>query len=554
MPKFIVDDKEIDFLPGQTIIEAAEKAGINIPHFCWHESLSVSGNCRVCLVDIEKMPKLAIACSTQAAEGMVVRTVNEKTLAARSAVMEFLLINHPLDCPICDEAGECKLQDYAYKHSSGESRFTETKQHKDKRVPLGPHVMFDGERCISCSRCIRFCDEIAGEKQLTFTQRGDRVTITTFPGKELDNAYSMNVTDICPVGALTSRDFRFQTRVWDMSSTKTICAGCSRGCNIDMWVKSNEIQRLTPRHNKDVNSFWMCDEGRLNTFKHVGAENRINGPHLRRNGAMTKVTWDEAYSGAVSELRAFAKDEVAFFASAYSTCEDNYLLNKLAKSVVGTKYIDYTRVIVKDSGDDLLKREDKRPNSYGTELVGINRFKDGEYIPEVLKGIREGKIKALVVVCDDIFEKYPEFKTVAAKLDLLLVFAVNENTTSKYAHILFPLSSYSEQNGTWVNFQGRLQRIRPAVTIVDRDRSLDHLSVSRLDKFGTEFDRWGKTNKVDARSVGKVVLGLLAAFGQKSKISMAEEIFSELTQHNPAFKDLDYDIIGESGVQLKLSK
>jgi NADH-quinone oxidoreductase subunit G len=202
MPKIIVDGKELEFKQGQTIIEAAKDHGIDVPHFCWHPKLSVSGNCRVCLVEVEKMPKLVIACSTVAAEGMVVHTASDKALAARNAVMEFILINHPLDCPICDEAGECKLQDYAYQHSNGESRFVETKNHKDKRVELGPNVMFDGERCISCSRCIRFCDEIAKDPELTFVQRGDRVTITTFPGQQLDNPYSMNVVDICPVGAL----------------------------------------------------------------------------------------------------------------------------------------------------------------------------------------------------------------------------------------------------------------------------------------------------------------------------------------------------------------
>ena len=215
------------------------------------------------LVEVEKMPKLAIACATIASEGMVVHTASEKALGARNAVMEFLLINHPLDCPICDEAGECKLQDYAYQHSVGESRFTEEKVHKDKRVQLGPNIKFDGERCISCSRCIRFCDEIAKEPQLTFVKRGDRVTIVTYPGKQLDNSYALNTVDICPVGALTSTDFRFKARVWDMSANKTICQGCARGCNIDVWVRNNKVLRLTPRENQEVNSFWMCDRGRV---------------------------------------------------------------------------------------------------------------------------------------------------------------------------------------------------------------------------------------------------------------------------------------------------
>ena len=263
MPNINIDGRAVDFKQGQTIIEAARDNGIEIPHFCWHPKLSVSGNCRICLVEVEKMPKLVIACSTLASEGMTVHTKSEKVIAAQNAVMEFLLINHPLDCPICDEAGECKLQDYAYKYSVGESRFVEEKVHKDKRVALGPRVMFDGERCISCSRCIRFCDEIAKDPELTFVQRGDRVTIVTYPGEEMDNPYSMNTIDICPVGALTSRDFRFKARVWDMSSTNSICNGCSRGCNTEIWVRNNEILRLTPRHNEEVNSYWMCDHGRL---------------------------------------------------------------------------------------------------------------------------------------------------------------------------------------------------------------------------------------------------------------------------------------------------
>ncbi|MBP1654683.1 MAG: nuoG, partial [Bacteroidetes bacterium] len=244
-----IDGKQIQANPGQTIIEVARDHGMEIPHFCWHPKLSVAGNCRMCLVEVEKNPKLAIACSTQVAEGMVVHTANERVIRARHAVMEFLLINHPLDCPICDEAGECKLQDYAYSHSIGASRFEEDKVHKPKRVELGPNVLLDTERCIMCSRCVRFCDEIAKKPQLTFTQRGDHVELTTFPGEQLDNPYAMNTIDICPVGALTSRDFRFKARVWEMSATESVCPGCSRGCNIFVWVRNNEILRLTPRFN-----------------------------------------------------------------------------------------------------------------------------------------------------------------------------------------------------------------------------------------------------------------------------------------------------------------
>jgi NADH-quinone oxidoreductase subunit G len=552
MPKIIIDGKEIEFQPGQTIIQAAKDHGIDIPHFCWHPSLSVSGNCRVCLVEVEKMPKLVIACATIAADGMVVHTQSEKTLSARNAVMEFILINHPLDCPICDEAGECKLQDYTYQHSVGESRFTETKQHKDKRVELGPYVMFDGERCISCSRCIRFCDEVAGENQLTFVKRGDRVTIVTFPGKQLDNPYSLNVTDICPVGALTNRDFRFKSRVWEMSSTKTICNGCSRGCNTDMWVRSNEILRLTPRQNDSVNSYWMCDRGRLETFKFVNQEDRVNGPHLRREGKLTKVGWDEVFAASVSELKSFNKDEVAFIGSAFSTVEDNFLFSKFAKSVFGSKHIDFPRQIISGSGDNILIKEDKRPNSFGSELVGIKPAISGMDFNQIMKAVEDGKIKALYVVEEDLIELNPDYENAIAKLDLLIVHATNFNKMTKYANIVFPSSTYAEKNGTWVNFEGRVQRIHPAVSTFDLDRSLDGMSMSRLDKFGTEYDSWGKVKKADARSTWRILSGLANAFGTKYKYTMAEEVFADIAKSIDSFKDIDYDLIGELGAQLKV--
>lgn len=554
MPKFILDGKEIEFTPGQTIIQAAEAAGMSIPHFCYHSALSVSGNCRVCLVEVEKMPKLVIACSTMAAEGMEVQSQSEKTLAARNAVMEFILINHPLDCPICDEAGECKLQDYAYQHSPGESRFTEPKNHKDKRVELGPHVMFDGERCISCSRCIRFCDEIAGENQLTFVKRGDRVTITTFPGKQLDNAYSLNVTDICPVGALTNRDFRFKSRVWDMSSTKTICSGCARGCNTEAWVRSNEILRLTPRQNDRVNSFWMCDKGRLETFKNVAAETRVNGPHIKRNGELTKVTWDEAYSAAASELKGYSKDEVAFIGSPFATCEDNFLLTKFIKTAFGKKHLAQASHVVPGSGDTLLIREDKSPNALGAELCGVKPASDGYDFAGILNGIGSGRIKALYILEDDLLADYPGIEEYLTRLDVLILHAVNFNKLTKYATVVFPAASPAEKNGVWVNFEGIAQRIRPAVTTQEMDRSLDGLSLSRLDKFGTTFDRWGDVKKVDARPSWKILSGLLTVFGHKQKYGMAEDVFSEISDTIPEFHGVDYDVIGETGVQLSIVK
>ena len=551
MPKLIIDGQEIEFQQGQTVIQAALKHGIDIPHFCWHPKLSVSGNCRVCLVEIEKMPKLVIACSTLASEGMIVHTQSEKTLAARNAVMEFILINHPLDCPICDEAGECKLQDYAYQHSPGESRFVEEKQHKDKRVPVGPFVMLDVERCIMCSRCIRFCDEIAKDPELTFTKRGDRVTLATYPGREMDNPYSLNTTDICPVGALTNRDFRFHARVWDMSSTKSICTGCARGCNTEIWVRNNEIMRLIPRYNEEVNSYWMCDNGRLNTWKFVNAEDRVNSPQLRRDGLLVKVGWDEAFSAAVSELKLIGKEEIAFIGSAFATNEDNYVFAKFAKSVFGSKHLDFIRHTDTSFGDDILRRNDITPNSLGAELSGVAPSKSGKNIYEIIEGIKTGKIKALFVMEDDPVAAYSELESLFSKLDLLIVHATNYNKTTQLADIVFPAATFAEKNGTMVNFKGVIQRLRPATSTIELDRALDGMSMSRLDKFGTKFDKWAQSTKRDARPSWKILTGLASALGTKYKYQMAEDVFEELASAVDAFRGINYDDIGEIGIKIK---
>jgi NADH-quinone oxidoreductase subunit G len=550
MAKITIDGKVFDVDPKRTIIEAARENGIEIPHFCWHPRLSVAGNCRMCLVEVEKMPKLAIACATQVMEGMVVHTANPKVINAREAVMEFLLINHPLDCPICDEAGECKLQDYAYKYSIGYSRFDESKGHKPKRVELGPNVMLDTERCIMCSRCIRFCDEIAKKPQLTFTQRGTHVELTTFPGEQLDNPYSMNTIDICPVGALTSRDFRFKARVWEMSATETICPGCARGCNMYSWVRNNEILRQTPRYNPPVNDYWMCDTGRLETFKHVNSPGRIKAPMMKKEGVSVEVGWDEAIAKAASELKTFKKSEIAVIGSAYDTNEDNYVLQKFATEVLGTKNIDFARHIVEGDEDDILIRADKTPNSLGAERVGFHPREGGLDYAGILKAIKEGTIKALFIVDDNIAADPAVAKTLG-RLELLVVNFSFQNETTKLADILFPTATFAEKNGTFTNFQGIVQRIRPSVATIDQDRSLDGFATSRLDKFGTANDRWSRGPKRDARSTWKIVAGIASLMGVKYKYNTAEDVFNDLAAHVDGFKGMTYRKIGNRGMAMK---
>jgi NADH-quinone oxidoreductase subunit G len=547
MPTFVLDGKELEFTPGQTIIEAAKKAGIEIPHFCWHPSLSVAGNCRICLVEVEKAPKGMIACATQITEGMVVHTDSPKAVHMRNAVMEFLLINHPLDCPICDEAGECKLQDYAYKYSIGKSRFDETKNHKDKRIELGPNVMFDQERCISCSRCIRFCEEIAGDPQLTFVSRGEHVTIETFPGKQLDNPYAMNVIELCPVGALTSRDFRFRARVWDMSHTDSICIGCARGCNMEIWVRDNQIKRLIPRENLDVNQYWMCDHGRLDTYKFVNDETtRVNSPLMRAEDqsidgdGLAVCDWDDAISRVISEIKNYKPEEIAFIASPYSTLEDNFALKRFAKEIVGTDNIVYIPDI-EGEDDRLLLRADKAPNAAGLKLLGIKPI-NKKFIDKLLK--KEFKMAYMI---NDSIGRLENSEEIAKAIEVGVLHISNFFGKSRKATVIFPASTYAEINGTFVNFQNRVQRIRPAVAALEQERLPGEFAVSRLDKFGAHNDSWTRGTRFNARPVWKVLTQMSKVMGNDFGYENTEEVFDDIAARVPEFAGMSYETIGNKG-------
>ncbi|MEO8446018.1 MAG: 2Fe-2S iron-sulfur cluster-binding protein [bacterium] len=549
MPKITIDNREVEFTPGQTIIQAAHKANIDIPNFCWHPALTVAGNCRICLVEVEKMPKLSIACATPATEGMIVHTKSEKTIHAQNAVMEFLLINHPLDCPICDEAGECKLQDYSYQYGVGISRFDELKTQKDKRVALGPNVMFDQERCISCSRCIRFCDEIAKDPELTFVQRGDHVTIETFPGEELDNPYSMNVIEICPVGALTSREFRFKSRVWEMSFTDTLCPGCSRGCNTIMGVRNNKILRIEPRENIAVNDYWLCDWGRLNTINFVNDESqRIKSPIIKLDeSSMEKeehidVNWDEAISKSVSHMKNYESSEILFIASPFSTLEDNYALKKFAKDIFASDNIFYIPNIDETFEDDILRKSDKTPNSNGLKLLGIR-----QYTNEIIDRLSAGKFKMVFILNDDIM-RLPGSDVFMKNIESTIHLISIQNKSSKHASIILPVSTYAEVNGTFVNFENRIQRLRAAVSTLEEERILGEFALSRLDKFGAYNDRWTHGTKYNSRPGWKILKLIAKAMGHEFAFENSEEVFVELSSAIPDMIGYDYNSVGKSGI------
>ena len=447
MPKLTVDGREVSVPDGSTVIQAAEKVGIFVPRYCYHPGLSIAGNCRICLVDIEKIPKLQIACNTPVSEGMVVHTQNEKAESGRRAVLEFLLANHPLDCPVCDQSGECDLQNFYLDFGLYDPRFREQKVKKHKAVALGPHVMLDQERCILCSRCVRFTDEITKTGEFGIFNRGDRAEVGICAGHELNNRYSANVVDICPVGALTERDFRFKARVWYLSSAPSVCNGCSQGCNIDVHYlldrphlnDGKRVVRIKPRYNADVNRWWICDEGRYG-FEWVD-RGRLGGP----------VDWDSALDAICAALGA----RTGVIASPRLTLEELFLVREIFQNRLGAKV---SAAVPQKPGysDDFLIQADKNPNTRGAESLGLNALPAEQILEDALAG----NLDVLWVMNYDLGE--PMARKVAEKVGLLIYSGTNENATSGFAKWVLPAAAYLEKDGTFVNRHGREQRFRRA--------------------------------------------------------------------------------------------
>jgi NADH-quinone oxidoreductase subunit G len=515
MPKLTIDGKEIEVEAGTNLIEAARRLGIEVPHYCYHPGLSIAGQCRLCMVDIEKTPRPTIACNTAAADGMVVHTDTDRVKQSRQSMMEFHLINHPLDCPVCDQAGECWLQIYYMKHGLYDPRMTDEKVHKPKAVPLGPHVMLDAERCILCSRCVRFCDEITGTGELGIFNRGDHSEIGLFPGRDLVNNYSANVVDICPVGALTDRDFRFQVRVWYLDTAKSICPGCARGCNIDVHVnrrrphhaEGRRVARLKPRFNAEVNAWWICDLGR-HSFGFVDAPTRLTAPARRDAGGAWEATWDEAVAAVGDALRRHPPEQVGVLASARMSNEDLLALRR----VLETRGI--TQVAVPPAGaaegDDFLLRADRTPNRRGAELLGLT----GD-AAAVLAAARAGRLRCLWVFHDDL---PADAADALDTVETVIFTGVNAGATSERAHWVLPAAAWVEREGTFTNFEGRVQRFRTAV-----------------EPLAAALPDW--------EILGRV----LTALGGTPAGARAELWFRALAAALPAFRGLSYQALGDTG-------
>src|SRR5438876_11604094 len=436
MPKLTIDGREISVPEGATVIQAAEKLGIFIPRYCYHPALSIAGNCRICLVDIEKTPKLQIACNTPVTEGMIVHTKNPKAEEGRRVVLEFLLANHPLDCPVCDQSGECDLQNFYLNFGLYNPRFKEQKVKKHKAVPLGPHVMLDQERCILCSRCVRFTDEITKTGELGIFNRGDHGEVGVYPGTTLENSYSANVVDICPVGALTERDFRFKARVGDLSSSPTVCNGCSQGCNIDLHYVLDRphlndgarVMRVKPRYNADVNQWWLCDEGRYG-FGWIdrGRLKNVQGPSTYT----ANPTWDQALTAIAAAL---SGARIGVIASAHLTNEELFLIRDIFERGLSAKVS--ARVPDRPgSSDDLLIKADKNPNTLGATLLGLAGPAALD-VAEIVNGALAGNLDVLWVMAHDLVTLFGEEKIreLSKKLGLFVFSGTNHNATVPLAH------------------------------------------------------------------------------------------------------------------------
>jgi len=507
---------------GKNLIEAAKTVGIEIPHFCYHPALSISGNCRICMVEIEgpRGKALSIACNTTVSDGMKVETASPRVLAARKGVMEFLLLNHPTDCPICDQVGECRLHDYYMMYDLAPSRMKLAKVKKSKAINAGPTLVLDQERCITCVRCVRFVSEITKTYDVAVEYRGDHSRISLPPGREITHKYSECMADTCPVGAFTQRKFRFKKRVYFLKNADSICPWCSRGCNIIAQFDSaeNRLYRLKPRFNDDVNKHWMCDVGRW-CFSEIQAEKRLASA-ARKNGEA--LQWNEAVKTAAKGLSG-AAGKCFVVGTSFLSNEDVYALVRLGGKAGAAAFAHHP----KPGGseweqfeDDLLIKREKSPNSRGAETLGLGAADYGRTLGALLDDLKAGKYDCGVVVGRDLSAFGHEVEDALSRLNFLLVIDATLTRTVKSATVAFPMATCFEREGTYVNGDGRVQRFAAAVTPPGGAKAPFEILGAILDEMspGGERAAWTAQNvfamiRRDNAAFAKVADAELGAFG-----------------------------------------
>lgn len=531
-----IDGEWHQFPKGTRMIEACRQVGKEVPHYCYHPKLSSPGNCRMCLVEmgmpprpmpgqdppapdadghlpIQWIPRPAIACANTIADNMGIRTESKLTKECRQGVMEFLLINHPLDCPICDQAGECRLQEFSVEHGNGASEFREQKVKKPKNVKIGPRITLDDERCIMCSRCIRFSDEIVDDDVLGFTDRGSHTVLTVHPGKELANNYSLNTADICPVGALTSNDFRFAMRVWFLKETPSIDVNCGTGVNTVIHTREGKIYRITPRENNEVNSCWMPDSHRLN-FHYLDGPDRLTDPLVKDGSSHRMADWAECLS-RFEKVNEYDAGQIAIIGSARMTNEELFLLKRLASALEVSKVDVVPRT---EESDGYLISADRNPNTNGAKIIlGLNE--PGASLSKIRDGIKSGSIKCLLVFGEDLTEAAGFAPEDLAGLDFLVVAHLLANETARHAHLVLPTAGWAEKRGSMINVTGRLQRLNQAI-----------------ESPGEARDDW------------EIIRDLTQRVSGSNGIYMIEDVFKSMAEEIETFAGLNLGKIGDLGV------
>lgn len=568
MPEIFIDGVRYEFEGKPKLLQFILDNGKEVPFFCYHPEMSAPANCRQCYVkvgtpvqnretgeyeldengerEIRWFPKMQTSCSMEMTDGMVVHTqeTSEEVARAQKDTMELILINHPLDCPICDQAGECPLQIQTYKYGPEGSRFEVKKVHKPKRVELGPRVTLDAERCINCTRCVRFTEEISGTHQLTISSRGDKNYPITAPGTEFDDAYSINTVDICPVGALTSTDFRFKARVWEMNQTPSLDILGGKGTNVDLWTRDNLILRITPRYNKDVNSHWMPDASR-EVYRKFN-EKRISRPSIKADGDnQIKTSWNNAIETFAETLEGVNPKDVLVIGSAHASVEENYALMKFF-STWGVNDFHFSPDVKDGHADDFLLTDDQAPNTNGVKALGFTETSNEDLRSSI------SAAKVVVLLNDELIDR----GVIEAK-DLnkpfVINLATNDTETSKAVDLVIPITCIAEHAASYVNIEGRIQRSFPAKETKYTHRKLDlEMSEGRLDRYGTNFDNWvNEDNKVDCTPTWQLMTNLASRMGLNVEFNTSREIMEEIASSISLFEGVSYEKMdNENGIHL----
>ncbi|HIL15634.1 MAG TPA: 2Fe-2S iron-sulfur cluster binding domain-containing protein [Deltaproteobacteria bacterium] len=527
MPVFHLDGQPVEFEPGEKVLSAALRAGVEVPHYCFHPGLSVVATCRMCLVDVvdmgngRPMPKLQTSCSMDAVEGMKVETQNTKTLEAREDVMEFLLINHPLDCPICDQSGECVLQDYSFEHGTGKSEMEYAKRVYGWR-DIGTFVALERNRCIHCTRCDRFTREVTGTNEFGMYNRGHELTVDTYADRPMTNKFQGNMADICPVGAITDKEFRFKRRVWRLKKTPSICTGCSTGCNVTIEYDKNEVFRLKPRENPAVNRWWMCDEGRLSYRVMNERENRIMKPLGRVQGKLQPVSFEQAYQALaerISTLNPGAGD-VLVLTDTNASNEALFMFRKFAQDGLGAEQVYCPMPDWQQPESDFfinsLITTDKTPNRAGARELGLTGVADTAELATALAANPK-----VVIVLGNPFENATELRETLSKAQLIVSISTLFNGWAEIADVVLPGQLHSEQNATYTNKQRRVQRTHSAVQAPRQTRP-----------------EW------------QIFADLLRVLDKDSGLDSADTVLQALGQEVPAFQNISLTGISEAGTLL----